>query len=673
MGMTSRIIGLAMILWLWFPAGAVLASDTMLMFVGEDLEVLSIASRREEAAWSAPAIAEVITREDIENKAAVTLSQALEDRPGFYMNRTEKGTIPYLRGIQNSALFLFDTVPMGSGIRKSDNMINYETSLAPVKRIELVRGTGSVLWGPDAFAGVVNTVPLSGRDFQGVKTGLLMTSEDASGEAYMNWGTRSSKWTGFVSVSGRRADKSEDSYNVVRFWGDGTTAEPVASRYGTGEPDDSHFVNLYASVGYSDWLTLSARLADNKNAYAVSDWDGTYAWEEQTANTSGQYKIEASKRFSPDNGIRFTGYYSRNRQNLSFVDKTFDVDETSWFGEIIYDHSFFNNSGLVTVGSSIKHDDSQGVPVWDTFLPDFFTSENEFFVPFVSQVSEHNSLTSFFGQYRHDLDRIEMWAGIRYDDHEAYEDRASYNAGFAWDLGQFKFKALYGTAYRSPFARQLQEIGGRSLERIRNFNAQISWKNRETRAAITLFKNKISNHVIEDRYAGAGLSTANSQTINGVELEMSHKFFETFSISANLTLLGNSGPKETYFYNDYDYYDDLGNLIEAHYQALEYAYDTGPKTMGNLQANWQMTNHLTLTPELRYFSRRRLYYPVSDVTRICPEAWIVDVNLKIKDLLPFDLTLFVNNLFDNEYISPGLYSITRTSGLCAGIHFSYQW
>lgn len=671
MGMISRITGFIMILLLWFPAGPVLASDTMLMFVGEDLEVLSIASRREEAAWSAPAIAEVITREEIENKAAVTLSQALEDRPGFYMNPTEKGTVPYLRGIQNSALFLFDTVPMGSGIRKSDSMIDYETSLAPVKRIEVIRGTGSVLWGADAFAGVVNAVPLSGRDFQGVETGLLMASEHGPGEAYMNWGARSSDWTGFVSVSGRRADKSEDPYNVVRFWGggNGTAAEPEESRKGSGEPDDSRFVNLYASVGYRDWLTLSARVADNKNAYAVSDWDGTYSWEEQTANTSGQYKLEACRRFSPDNGIRFTGYYSENHQDQSFVDKTFDVDESSWFGEIIYDHSLFNNSGLVTMGSSFKHDDFQGVPVWGIFLSDLIVTPGITAIPFntITQNSEDNSVKSFFGQYRHDLDRIEVWAGIRYDDHEEYEDRASYNAGFAWDLGQFKFKALYGTAYRSPFARQLKDTGGESLERLRNFNAQLSWKNQETKAAVTLFRNKISNHVIEDRYEGAGLSKANSQTINGVELEMSHKFFETFSISGNLTLLDNSGSKETYFKN----YVLLGNPIE--YDTLEYAYDTGPKTMGNLQAKWQMTDHLTLIPELRYFSRRTLYYPESDVTRTCPEAWIVDVNLKIKDILPFDITLFVNNLFDNEYLSPGLYSIYQTPGLAAGLHFSYQW
>ncbi|MBP9597679.1 MAG: outer membrane cobalamin receptor protein, partial [Desulfobacter sp.] len=64
--------------WISLGASRVWASDTMLMFVGEDLEMLSIASRKEEAAWSAPAIVDVITRQEFESQNAFTLSQALE-------------------------------------------------------------------------------------------------------------------------------------------------------------------------------------------------------------------------------------------------------------------------------------------------------------------------------------------------------------------------------------------------------------------------------------------------------------------------------------------------------------------------------------------------------------------------------------------------------------------
>ena len=138
-------------------------NDTLLMFVGEDLDVLSIASRRQESAWQAPAVVHAITREEIKERGIRTLSHALEMEPGFYMAKKEWGTQPYLRGIPDSVLFLYDTVPTGSDISKSLHPLDHELSLAPIKRIEILRGPGSVLWGPDAFAGIVNLVPMTGK------------------------------------------------------------------------------------------------------------------------------------------------------------------------------------------------------------------------------------------------------------------------------------------------------------------------------------------------------------------------------------------------------------------------------------------------------------------------------------------------------------------------------
>lgn len=649
----------------WSVAGLANASDTMLMFVGEDLEVLSIASRREEAAWSAPAIASVITREDIEQKGAVTISQALEDTTGFHMNQTEKGSIPYLRGIPNSALFLFDTVPMGPGAKKSDNMIDYETSLAPIKRIEVVRGAGSVLWGPDAFAGVVNAVPLSGRDFQGFETGIMASSGDVPGEAYFNWGTQSSDWASFVSVSGRMAKENGDSFNVVKFWNDGIRPEPLETRYGNGSPDDSGYVNLYGSLAFQDWLTLSVKAADNKNAYTVTDWNKTYSWEEQTNNSTQVVKLEAVKAFNADSGLRFTGYYSQKNHEQVYVDRGTDQDESSWFGEIIWDQSLLNSKGLATLGTSYRRDRFDNVPFWGNYLPRFLESDNTDFLPEVNEVSFKNNLASAFGQYRHEFDQVNVWAGIRYDDHNQYEDKTSYNGGFSWDLGNFLFKSIYGTAYRNPAAREVYPRGeGTRLEKIENLNAQLSWKDASTKAAITLFNNRIGNHLSdEERYLGAGFSIPNKQTINGIEVELSRQVTERFKLSGNLTLLDNSGPNETYFYRYFD----------SHYRRLEYAYDTGPKTMGNIRGIWQITDQVALVPELKYFSQRTLYYPVDNITQTCNDAWVMDLNLLVRDVFPFDLSVYLNNIFDTNYSSPGLYSITNNQSFHVGFKMQMAW
>ena len=641
-------------------------ADTMLMFVGEDQEVLSIASRRTEAAWSAPAVADVVTREEMDENGAFTIADALEETPGFYMNRTEKGTIPYLRGIENSVLFLYDTVPMGSGIRKSDAMIDHQTSLAPVKRIEIVRGTGSVLWGPDAFAGVVNVVPMSGKDLEGVQTGLVITAPDTPGEAFVNLGRHQEDWATFLSVSGRQGSGNDDDFSVLRFWNDGILPEPPDSRFGSGQIADSRTINVYGSAMFQDWLTLSLRVNDSRNTYAAFNWDHSLSWQERVDRLSSVVKLEAARRFSPGRGLRFTGYYAHMGLDQSIVDLDLDHSESAVYGEFIYDQALCHGRGLLTLGTSFRRDDIDRVPVWESFYPDFFDERNRYVLPLMHTVDVKNDLGSVFAQYRHDFDRIEIWAGARYDDHSAYEDKTSASAGLAWDLGRFRFKTIYGTAYRTPFASQLKTGEPQRLEELRNLNARISWENPDTRAAVTVFQNKIDNHVTEDRYAGAGLSSPNRQTIEGVELELSHKLMDRLSLSGSMTFLENDGPDEIYYYLSHSFPEDV--FIER-----SYAYDPGPDILGSVKAAWRISDTVTLVPLLRYFSSRSMYYPKNDVTRICDSAWVADLNLMIRNRFPFDLSFHLNNLFDVDYRSPGLYSVFDNSGVSGAVMVRMKW
>jgi len=383
--------------WISFLASWAWASNTMLMFVGEDIEMLSIASRKEEAAWSAPAIVDVITRQEFESNNAFTLSQALEGTPGFHINQTERSSTYYLRGVPNSALTLFDTVPMGSGVVKSENYMDYETSLAAVKRIEVIRGGSSVLWGPDAFAGVVNIVPLTGKDVNGFQTGLNLSSNNSSGETYLNYGYKKDSWSGFASVSGRFAEDDGPETNIVRFWNDGSVATPPEDRYGRKKADDSHFVNVYGSITYEDWLTLSLRLSDSLNAYTVSDWDDDFRWEEQAASTRHMVKLEAVKCIDQDSGVRFTGYLFGKFLDYTIIDNTLDRKESSIFAELIYDRSFFLSKSLLTTGLSLRSDQYDRVPVWREFFPSYFTDKNDDEKTGLPLIDQHDlSFRSYF-------------------------------------------------------------------------------------------------------------------------------------------------------------------------------------------------------------------------------------------------------------------------------------
>lgn len=646
----------------------------MLMFVGEDLDVLSIASRKEEAAWDAPAIAKVITGKEIQESGAKTISEAVDGTAGFHVEPTNKGSIPYLRGISNSALVLFDTIPILSGTEKSDHLMDYETSLASIKRIEIIRGAGSVLWGPDAFAGVVNAVPLTGKDFSGLETGLGMSSSDQEKQAFIRYGKNYNDWSSFLSLSARESKDSEKALDVIRFWNDGISPSPLTERFGSDASDNSHYLELYGNIGFSDWLVISAKLSDSKKAFSMTDWNSLHSWEEDKLYNTKLFKLEAKKDIGIDSNIRLVGYYSDINLEKSFIDKQFSQNENTLFGELIYERSLFSSNALLTMGASYKEDRYDDILVWNSFFPGYLGSDNLYFLPDYTQNDYKNSLFSVFSQYRHKINDIEFWVGVRNDDHERFKDEISFSSGVSWALSsEFMVKTSYGSGYRTPFAKQLNENAGHLLEQIKNMNFQLQYKpDKRNLFSITAFRNDINDHVVGDRYEGAGISLPNSQTIKGLELEWEFEATDNLSFIGNTTFLNNDGPDEVFLFNDYTYFDENGNP-QKHYQRLSHGYDAGSDTMFNLRGVWKITKDIRLIPQIKYFSDRELYYSVNNEIRRYPDEWLCNLRLHMANVKFYDIELYVNNILDNKFETFDTWHENTKNGISAGFLVKYKW
>ena len=625
-------------------------NDTLLMFVGEDTDILSIASRRRESAWQAPAVAQVITREEIRERGIHTLSHALETAPGFYMAKKERGAQPCLRGIPDSVLFLYDTVPMGSDMSKSLHPLDHELSLAPVKRIEIIRGPGSVLWGPDAFAGIVNVVPMTGKDLEGTETGILYGGPGDQMAFYANAGHDAGLWDAFLSVSGRSGEEDDTGCNLVRFWGDGKTPAAPEDRYGKKRPGDSRYLEVSGRFSFRDWFTVSGLFSDCKRNYAMSGPEEGLSWRESRGAPFGFVKLEAKKNLNSSSALRFTGSYSWLNPEYEILDRTLKQKEHTSYGEIIYDRSFLAGRGLFTGGLSYRNKEIDDAPIWSGYLPDCLKPENRNLLPVVTEEDYNTRLWSVFGQYTHKIGNLDLWAGLRNDDHDEYKDHLSYNAGAVWSAGpRWMIKLLYGTAYRTPFARQLLEEEKPDMEQIKTASLQVAWKpSRKAGLSVCGFAGRIKKHIMEDPYAG--LSRPNRQNIRGMELEGHLSPIESLDLTANLTLLDNDGPRETYRYNDYSFIRPDGT-VERHYSDLKYPYDGGPDTLFNLTGAWRPFERLTTFLRLGYFSSRDLIYPRSEDIRSVSGVWLLDMSATIRDIgIPgLELELSVRNLTDKNY------------------------
>ncbi len=111
--------------------------------------------------FDTPSLATIVNQQEIAERAAVDLFQALQTEVGVQVQRTARGqAAPFIRGLTGQqTLILIDGIRLNnSTFRAGPNQYFNTIDPGMVERIEVVRGPGSVLWGSDAIGGVINIV-----------------------------------------------------------------------------------------------------------------------------------------------------------------------------------------------------------------------------------------------------------------------------------------------------------------------------------------------------------------------------------------------------------------------------------------------------------------------------------------------------------------------------------
>ena len=125
-------------------------------------ESVTVSAERAEArAFDVPRSITVIESEALDQRLPRTTPEALGDAPGVFVQKTNHGGgSPYLRGlVGNQVLVMVDGIRLNNAtFRYGPNQYLATVDPANIDRIEVVRGSGSVLYGSDAMGGVINIV-----------------------------------------------------------------------------------------------------------------------------------------------------------------------------------------------------------------------------------------------------------------------------------------------------------------------------------------------------------------------------------------------------------------------------------------------------------------------------------------------------------------------------------
>jgi outer membrane cobalamin receptor len=143
-------------------AGAAQLADVDL----EDLLNTTVvsAARHPERIIESPRSISVITADNLRERNYRTIPEALAELAGLFLQETNYGGgAPIIRGlIGNRILILVDGVRLNnSTYRLGPNQYLNTIDIHQVERIEVLRGTRSVLYGSDAIGGLINVITRS--------------------------------------------------------------------------------------------------------------------------------------------------------------------------------------------------------------------------------------------------------------------------------------------------------------------------------------------------------------------------------------------------------------------------------------------------------------------------------------------------------------------------------
>jgi outer membrane receptor protein involved in Fe transport len=185
-------------------------------------EAVVVAAHREEVeVGRVPRTVAVLTAADLRRMMPRTTPEALMDLPGVLVQKTNHGGgSPYIRGlVGNHVIVLVDGVRLNNAtFRYGPNQYLATIDPAHIERIEVLRGSGSVLFGSDAVGGVINIV--TKRPV--LSDGDISVSGEASGKLVSSGMERAGRAD--LSVSGSRAGiiggVSVGSYGDLHAGGD---------------------------------------------------------------------------------------------------------------------------------------------------------------------------------------------------------------------------------------------------------------------------------------------------------------------------------------------------------------------------------------------------------------------------------------------------------------------
>ncbi len=611
------IIGFLMIIHTLAVAG----TNEGVFFTGTDIRTVTANKGRPEYPEIALNVSETYKTDNEISYLYDDISDFLSSQPGFFVEKKEYGSQLYLRGISSGALFLYDGVPLTNDLTKNFSLIDGEIPLTHLSSLEVVRGASSSLWGPDAFAGVVNMRPKRGRDIEGLQFGASKSLSDIERNIFANFGHNMGDVEYFISAANK----------VFNISGD----------------DNSNEYSFTGNINVKNIFYLSALHTYSGRKFVYVHPENGYNWPSSSTKNLSLVKSELSVK-NNDYYLGLKGYYYRLNFDANEMSRKWEQDDSVFNLELRGDKSLFNSNGLISIGASYKENHILDSTISSRGYPPDFIGDDNFFKPFTEKLTTTTFTNTFYMQYQHHFNKIDLLIGGRKDKHSVYGDYINYNGSVLYKpFVGYELKLTYGTAYRTPYAAFLNEKDDPKPEKVTSYNLEFK-KEFGNKAYIKFipFYNEVKDFLMQDPYGG--MSDYTDFTGAGLESSIFLPLGKKFDLTANVTYQQIWSEDENYNVLQYIIIWPDGTVKKV-YKDFDKIYHEGANIFGNMNAHWHFNKYFDFDFLIKYIGERKYQILPKEHTQKMSGYFTADFGLRSKNLIKnLYVDFVVKDLFQSE-------------------------
>ena len=503
----------------------------------------------------------VLSAQEISEQGITTFDEALTRMmPQASMAPNSMGTFLRLNGLGNKyILILINGQKLSGDI--SNNVDLNRINMARVKRIEILDGAASSLYGSDAIGGVINIITDQPTNSVCSVTNTTKVSGHGILTESINLDIYKNGFGSYTSFTHDRADSYQNN-NLEYVKGSDTETQQTIAPFFTGYRSNivgQKFTyapnrHLALNAGMDYYYKITNRPETREDITGGTDYEMRYKglrW-----NIGGIYKFTAKNslqaNFTVDR-FRYGKEYDVATKKYAVGDYVQSKKQRTMEGEMKA------ILGLVEGSTTI---------LGANYRKDYLTATS-------GDIHQHAYTLAAYAQHEHRLLRdLTATVGLRFTHHETFGNQFSPKAVLMYAPGNFRFRATYSQGFRAP---GLDEIYYRYFS-VNRGKAQIIFGNPDLKAershyvslnaeyrsdllavSVTGFLNRINDMVVRQDIPVDGTSLAmlrqefpemtdeqagklerysryqNSDLgdVKGLQMNVSANLFQGFNLSAN--------------------------------------------------------------------------------------------------------------------------------------------